>query len=192
MLRGSLALRDSLVIGPDSRGNFVPVQIRSIHNKRIVVSRVAAGQSATLALKKLKRNQIRKGMVIAKLSMQPKACMRFVAEVVILHHPTTIGLNYQPIVHCLTVRQACKVVAVDGESGLLRSGDRAHVTFQFMYRPEYLVFGARIIFREGRTKGIGKICGLHFTDGTFSEAQTGSAASSAPRIPRASVTDTHD
>jgi len=99
-----------------------------------------------------------------------------VAEVVVLHHPTTIGPNYQPVVHCLTVCQACRVVSVDSESGLLRSSDRAHVTFEFMYRPEYLVLGARIIFREGRTKGIGKICALHFTDGTTSEPRIVPAA----------------
>ena len=38
----------------------------------------------------------------------------------------------------------------------IRTGDRAHVRFRFMYRPEFLKPGARLIFREGRTKGIGK------------------------------------
>ena len=68
-----------------------------------------------------------------------------------LHHPTTIGINYQPVVHSLTVRQACKVVSLDREC--IRTGDRALVTFEFLFRPEYLLVGARLIFREGRTKG---------------------------------------
>jgi len=66
MLRGGFALRDHLVIGPDSLGGFAPVQVRSIHNKRVAVSRVSAGQSVTVALKKLKRSQVRKGMVLVK------------------------------------------------------------------------------------------------------------------------------
>ena len=55
--------------------------------------------------------------------------------------------------------QASKIVApADGDGAvLLRSGDRARVTFEFLYRPEYLVLGARLVFREGRTKGIGKV-----------------------------------
>jgi GTPase len=52
--------------------------------------------------------------------------------------------------------QASKIVGADRNEVLLRSGDRARVTFEFLYRPEYLVLGARLIFREGGTKGIGK------------------------------------
>jgi len=48
----------------------------------------------------------------------------------------------------------------------IRTGDRAIVTMEFLFRPEYMVLGARLIFREGRTKGIGKVVGLHFADGT--------------------------
>ena len=63
--------------------------------------------------------------------------------------------------HVLVVparRQASKIIGLGEGDGtqLLRSGDRARVTFEFLYRPEYLVLGARLIFREGRTKGIGK------------------------------------
>ena len=58
--------------------------------------------------------------------------------------------------------QACKVVTMQSLSSqndelLLRSGDRARVTFEFLYRPEYLVIGSRMVFREGRTKGIGQV-----------------------------------
>ena len=35
---------------------------------------------------------------------------------------------------------------------LLRSGDRACVRFRFLLRPEYVRAGARLVFREGRTK----------------------------------------
>ena len=40
---------------------------------------------------------------------------------------------------------------------LLRSGDRACVRFRFLQRPEYMTIGARFVFREGRTKGIGMV-----------------------------------
>ena len=46
------------------------------------------------------------GRALGARALQPKACLRYVAEVLILHHPTTIGPNYQPVVHCLTIRQA--------------------------------------------------------------------------------------
>ena len=56
----------------------------------------------------------------------------------------------------LTVRQAARISAIEGKD-LLRMGDRAMVTFEWCHRPEFLCEGTRIIFREGRTKGVGVI-----------------------------------
>ena len=39
----------------------------------------------------------------------------------------------------------------------LRSGDKAMVQFEFMFHPEYLEKNSIIVFREGKTKGYGKI-----------------------------------
>ena len=53
------------------------------------------------------------------------------------------------------IRQAAKVC--DMNKDLLRTGDKGHVKFRFMYRPEYLKPGTTILFREGRTKGLGVV-----------------------------------
>jgi GTPase len=173
MTRGEITVRSNLVMGPDSLGKFVPVQIKSIMNKRLPVAKACAGQSATFAVKKFKRNQFRKGMVVADAALNPRACLRFTAEVVVLHHHTTISNNYQPVVHCMTVTQSCRVVGM--KDGPMRTGDRSRIDFEFLYRPEYIVLGERMIFREGRTKGIGKIVAITYIDGetvTLEEAPT--------------------
>jgi GTPase len=36
-------------------------------------------------------------------------------------------------------------------------GVRAKVTFEFMFRPEFLVVGSKVLFTEGKTKAIGTI-----------------------------------
>jgi len=150
------------------------------------VTSCRAGQSVTLALKKVKRSQIRKGMIVCEESLNPRAVFRFTAEVMVLHHPTTIGPNYQPVVHSLTVRQACRVIHLS-DRDCIRTGDRALVTFEFMFRPEYLILGARLIFREGRTKGIGRVVSIQYQDGTTdsldSEQPSTTTSSSAPTIP---------
>ncbi|KAJ8906240.1 hypothetical protein NDN08_002734 [Rhodosorus marinus] len=152
---GSISAGQWLWLGPDSNGKFLKVQIKSLHYKRVPVKRVVAGQAGALAIKKIKRSSVRKGMVLLDLSMRAGAVWSFQAEVVILYHGTTIKEGYQPIVHCVTVRQAAKVMGMETE--VIRTGDRARVTFRFMYYPEYVKEGSRFIFREGRTKGIGKI-----------------------------------
>ncbi|KAJ2813626.1 hypothetical protein FBU31_007417, partial [Coemansia sp. 'formosensis'] len=64
------------------------------------------------------------------------------------------------MVHCGSVRQTARVLSIeqaDGSGKTLRTGDRARVIFQFIRHPEYLTEGTRLIFREGRTKGVGKV-----------------------------------
>lgn len=74
---------DSVLIGPDSLGQFTPTAIRSIERKRIRVPAAIAGQSASFALKKVKRKDVRKGMVVLPKSegqLNPKVHKEFVAE----------------------------------------------------------------------------------------------------------------
>lgn len=43
---------------------------------------------------------------------------------------------------------------------VLRTGERAVVRFRFIKHPEYLRLGAKLLFREGVTKGIGHVARL--------------------------------
>ncbi|KJZ72099.1 hypothetical protein HIM_08554 [Hirsutella minnesotensis 3608] len=147
---------DNVLIGPDSLGQFTLTAIRSIERKRIRVPAASAGQSASFALKKVKRKDVRKGMVVLpKLEGQPapRVHREFVAEVLILSHATTIKTKYQAMLHVGPVSQTCAIIDIDRE--LIRTGDRATVAFRFVQRPEYLAPGDRLLFREGRTKGLG-------------------------------------
>jgi len=156
LMAGTCHANQTLMLGPDGNGKFISTTVKTIQAKRNNVECVYAGQSASFGLKKVKRNQIRKGMVMVDPSLNPEAVWEFEAEVLVLQHPTTITANYQPVIHCITIRQAARIVRLN-EHEVLRTGDRANVRFRFMYRPEYLKIGARLVFREGRTKGIGKI-----------------------------------
>ncbi|KAI1828209.1 P-loop containing nucleoside triphosphate hydrolase protein [Xylaria intraflava] len=147
---------DSVLIGPDSLGQFMQTSIRSIERKRIGVPAASAGQSASFALKKIRRKDVRKGMVVLpKVEGQPapKVHREFVAEVLILSHATTIKTKYQAMLHVGPVSQTCAIIDVDRP--FIRTGDRATVAFRFVQNPEYLIPGDRLIFREGRTKGLG-------------------------------------
>jgi GTPase len=43
------------------------------------------------------------------------------------------------------------------EQDIMRTGDRSKIKFRFMYRPEYIEKNNYLIFREGQTKGIGRV-----------------------------------
>lgn len=158
-LQGIVKVNDVLLLGPDALGTFQPVPIKSIHRKRLPVKEVRAGQTASFSLKKIKRQDIRKGMVLADPDLEPKAVWEFDADVLVLHHPTTISTRYQAMVHCGSLRQTATIIHMDKPH--LRTGDKSTCRFRFIKSPEYINSGTKMIFREGRTKAVGTITKLY-------------------------------
>jgi GTPase len=117
VLSGRVKSGETVLLGPDGNGEFIPVLVRSIHNKRQPVKEVLAGKSAGFALKKVKRSAIRKGMVLVSPSVRdlmfrqlssplifvfqakPKASLYFTARIIVLYHSTTIQVNEILIFH---------------------------------------------------------------------------------------------
>ena len=52
-MQGVIRMADTLLLGPTSLGEFIPVTIRGIHRKRLPVREVRGGQTASFALKKV-------------------------------------------------------------------------------------------------------------------------------------------
>jgi len=154
-LRGTVRSNDSLLLGPDPLGHFQTIAVKSIHRKRMPVTEVKSGQTASFSLKKIKRSQIRKGMVMVSPTLDPECCYEFEGEILVLHHPTTISTKYQAMVHCGSIRQTASIMRMSSEC--LRTGDKAQVLFRFVKHPEYLKEGQRLVFREGRTKAVGNV-----------------------------------
>lgn len=121
--------------------------------------------------------------------MNPTICWRFEAEIVLLFHAKTFHKGFQVTVHIGNVRQTATVEAVydtvSAASKLqillgnecssasnthifafwlpqeeLRTGEKAVVLFKFIKHPEYLKVGAKVLFRQGLTKGIGHVTKL--------------------------------
>ncbi|KND01799.1 uncharacterized protein SPPG_03590 [Spizellomyces punctatus DAOM BR117] len=161
VINGIVHVGDQLLLGPDANGHFMSTMVKSIHRKRVNVPVALAGHSASFALKKVKRAGIRKGMVMLSKNAAAKAVYEFEAEILVLYHSTTISQKYQAMLHCGCVRQTAKIIGMDKQ--VLRTGDRAFVRFRFIQHPEYLKEGTRLLFREGRTKGVGKVVRL-FTE----------------------------
>ncbi|KAF9012322.1 GTP-binding protein 1 [Cyathus striatus] len=177
---GSIKAGDAVLLGPDSNGNFQTTVIKSMQRKRAPVTTAEAGQCVSLALKRIRRADIRKGMVLVnKLDKPPRgklpmycslhspddsyhgiAIRQFEGQVLILYHNTTLQKNYQAMLHCGAVRQTVRIIGMDHPQGILRTGDRATVQFEFISHPEFVKEGMKLLFREGKTKGLGVITRL--------------------------------
>ena len=192
---GSVKINQQLLLGPDKVGVYKRILVRGIHVNRCAVTSVSVGKSSSFAIRAIARkqtiarNNVRKGMVLLdeRYDESRRTTSEFDAEILILHHQTTCGEGYSPVLHLGTVRQAAKILSVEkisttacaakrskkkkgatGEDaaaeeeeakddGKLRTGDRAIVRFKFLYHPEFIHEGDPMLFREGFAKGIGKV-----------------------------------
>lgn len=156
--QGVVRINDAMLLGPDALGQYQPTLIKGIHRRRMPTSEVRAGQTASFALKKIKRSAIRKGMMLLTKDGDTKATWEFEGEILVLHHPTTISARYQAMVHCGSIRQTATIVKMDKEH--IRTGDKTVASFRFIRNPEFIKVGQKLVFREGRTKAIGTITKL--------------------------------
>jgi len=128
----------------------------SIRRNKAACRLVRAQQSAALALD-IPLSQLRRGMVaISPKSNQPVACQYFQATVCVLFHPTEIVRGFRTTVHIGNIRQTAVIEGMNPVEGM-KSNDQRSVMFRFIKNPEFVKIGARILFREGRTKGIGTV-----------------------------------
>jgi len=160
LISGAVSLNQVLLMGPDNQGKFNSVTVKSIHHMRTAVPTLLPGQTGAFVVRSRTKEHvrtfgIRKGMVLLEPSCEPVATRSFSCDVLVLHSQTTMRVNYQPIVYARNVRQCVRIAEMDKE--VLRTGVRARVTLEFMYRPEFLQQGTKVLFTEGKTKAIGTI-----------------------------------
>ena len=79
------------------------------------------------------------------------------AAVNLLYHPTAIQKGFRTTVHVGNVRQTAVIQSIQPVEKISMNNDKAHVVFRFLRYPEYIKPGSRLLFREGRTKGIGRV-----------------------------------
>lgn len=160
---GKFKIKNKYYIGPYN-GKYYQISIRSIHNSlQENVTESEDNKYCSFAIKFtnpkeiLERKQIIKGMVIIDNVENTKyTSSTFHAKVKILHHSTLIKTGYSPLVHIGSIRQCAKLSMLE-DNKLLKTGQTALIEFKFLYRPEFIKEGERIFFRDGATKGVGKV-----------------------------------
>ncbi len=155
---GTVEAGDDLLLGPMADGSFREVEVRSIEMHYHRVDRARAGRIVGIALKGVAESAVERGMVLLPGDADPSPVRSFDAEVMVLNHPTRIGDGYEPVVHIETVSEAATFYP---EGGQLLPGDSGRARVEFKFRPYLVEEGQRFVFREGRSKGVGTVTGVH-------------------------------
>lgn len=175
---------DSLFIGPFGK-EFKHIEIKSIHNNvKQTVPYLDHHHRGCMAIvtdekEQLKRNDIKKGMIIVSTpTLTRRICYRFTAAVSImtdLQASITIRNGYAPVIHMGTIRQTARLMIDpdknEGRSELcfgdtvkrlsnIKSGDVAVVSFKFRSSPESIEPYSVFVLRSGEIQGIGVVLSI--------------------------------
>ncbi|KAL8612833.1 hypothetical protein ACOMHN_038088 [Nucella lapillus] len=153
--RGSIREGEKLLVGPSDEGTFEEVKVRTVHRNRLPCRLIQAGQAASVALIDVERERLRKGMVLLSPSADVACCRKFEADVYVLFHSNKISRNFQTTVHIGTVCQTAVITSIN--KSYIKTNEKARVVFAFKFKPEYLRVGARLLFRDGKSKGVGEV-----------------------------------
>ena len=170
--KGIISVGDSLFIKRHKSNEFVNITIKSIYDFwGKSVKTLTAGNHCTIHIKEnnkkktITKNNIKKGLVIVNKD-NCTTFKEFIADIFIFHHSTTVckktkrKAGYQPIIHCNGVRQSAEIVNIFNDKGFVRANDKCRAHFRFVHYNEHLKTGSKFLFREGNTRGIGKIVQL--------------------------------
>lgn len=153
--KGSLKAGSELLIGPLKDGSFRKVRASSIEMHYGKIEKAKSGFVVGIALKGIESKEVKRGMILCDPSTNPKPIKSFEAEIFVLTHPTRISDGYEPVLHINTISEAAKIKLLDKD--YLKSGESGKAIFSFKYNSYYIEEGEKFVFREGKTKGIGKI-----------------------------------
>ncbi len=162
--KGKITKGSKILIGPFF-GEFKVMVVKSIHdNFKNHVDSISAGCSGCFNIKSvdkkfiLNKSLIKRGLLILDENNKDETYRIFEAKIKILHHPSTIKKNYETMIHCESIKQSAKIIYI--ENDIARIGDTSIVQFKFIKKPEFIKQNKQIMFREGKTKGIGVITRL--------------------------------
>lgn len=182
ILKGrDIKVGDSLYIGPINN-EFIQIRIRSIHNNyRQLIPKLKDYERGCLAIAPvsgkttLTKNMITRGTIItSNLNLANNVCYKFKAQVEVLHHSATIADGYCSVIHIGNIKQTARIVNIqklihqqniydhnDEDKLTLKTNDKAIVVFEFVYKPEFIEIDSIFFFREGTTRGVGKIIDIY-------------------------------
>lgn len=164
LTRGIVREGDPVIVGPREDGTFVSTSIATLRRNRTPCRVARAGEAVTVTLTSIDRADIRKGTVLLSPSVPlndtSNSCAEFEADMFVLFS-TRVGVRqgFQGTIYVASAMQNAIIQEIkDKES--LAAGEKGRVKFKYMRHPEFLRVGSRVLFREGRTKGVGEITKL--------------------------------
>jgi len=132
---GVLKPGDQVIIMPPG----IKAEVKSIEMHHQPLQQAVPGDNIGFALKGVDRTQIKRGMVVSHPDSPCSVAKEFIAQIIVIYHPTAIAAGYTPVMHIHTAQTAVKFVelmekldprtgqVVEKNPQFLKTGDVAKV-----------------------------------------------------------------
>uniref|UniRef100_F1KSM9 GTP-binding protein 2 n=1 Tax=Ascaris suum TaxID=6253 RepID=F1KSM9_ASCSU len=164
LIDGVLSEDDRIRLGPDRNGAYHVGKVDSIRRNKQPVRSIKPGQAASVALSfehplEAALADIRRGMVMVNAKDIGVSYRRFTARLYLLYHPSSeICIGFQTTVYIGSVCQTATIIDMDASCIMPCTWVTAR--FEFYSGPEFVRVGTPLIFRQGKTKGMGEVIEL--------------------------------
>jgi elongation factor 1-alpha len=134
------------VLKPDMKIIFMPSnkvgEVKSIEMHHETMPQALPGDNVGFNVRGIAKNDIKRGDVAGPVDNPPMVAKTFVAQIMVLNHPSVITVGYTPVFHCHTAQVACTFIELqkklDPKTGevkeenpqFLKAGDAAIVKVQ--------------------------------------------------------------
>ena len=105
---GKMKVGDNLLIMPSG----VKAELKTIETHHTPMQEAKAGDNIGFNLRGISKQDIRRGDVIGTANNPPTIAKEFIAQIIIVYHPTALAAGYTPVLHAHTAQVAGTITEI--------------------------------------------------------------------------------
>jgi len=105
---GKMKVGDPVIIMPEG----LPAEIKSIETHHTPMQEAQAGDNIGFNLRGVSKTDFHRGSVLGPPSSPPTIAKEFLAQIIVVFHPTAIAAGYTPVLHAHTAQVAATITEI--------------------------------------------------------------------------------
>jgi len=97
-----------LIFRPSTKPGGATGEVKTIEMHHEQIATAEPGDNVGVNMRGINKNEIRRGDVAGPTSNPPTVAKSFIAQIMVLNHPSVITKGYTPVFHCYTSQVACR------------------------------------------------------------------------------------
>jgi elongation factor 1-alpha len=98
-----------LIFKPSMKPGGVIGEAKTIEMHHEQIAQAVPGDNIGVNMRGIAKNDIRRGDVAGPTNNPPTVAKSFIAQIMVLNHPSVITKGYTPVFHCYTAQVACRI-----------------------------------------------------------------------------------